>query len=370
MIQEQWLKYGRNFEKGRDSDFGQLRYAMRSVLVNAPYVRNFIIVVNSKESQTPSWLNATHPRIRIVEHKEIWDDPSTLPSFSSHQIEWNLMNIPNLAPLFLYLNDDFAIQTPLELPLIWPGPGQHVLYEAWEAPTASEVLRTPGMDTYGKSLEPGQHVLHEAWEAPHASKVLRTPRVDKYGKPLTSGQLLLYEPFRTPHASEVLRTAGMDTYSKSLAFVRSLYDNKYGRIAQRKVASHVPLLFNRFIVKTIKSDWPKEYDAMYRVPFRTPHDLQFQFAYQQYIRQHFKFSVAPSDHVHFVSMWADPYENARTFSEIKLNPRLFMCLQDGFADRTPSQLAIRQVHEFYNTMFPTEGPWELNTDDYYSEMIR
>jgi len=212
------------------------------------------------------------------------------------------MNIPNLAPLFLYLNDDFAIQTPL----IWPGPGQHVLYEAWEAPRASDVLRTPDMGAYGKSL----------------------------------------------------------------AFVRSLYDNKYGRIAQRKVASHVPLLFNRTIVKTIKSDWPKEYDAMYRVPFRTPHDLQFQFAYQQYIRQHFKFSVAPSNHVHFVSMGADPTKNARTFSEIKLNPRLFMCLQDGFADTTPSQLAIRQVHEFYNTMFPTEGPWELITDEYYSEMIR
>lgn len=132
----------------RVRDMGQLKYAMRSVFMHAPYVRNFIVVVSDKERQVPDWLDASHPRIRIVEHKEIWDNVTNLPSFNSQCIEWSLMNIPGLSDKFLYLNDDFAIWQGLKLSTILPNDDNYLVWEAWEAPASEKQAG----DTYGKSL--------------------------------------------------------------------------------------------------------------------------------------------------------------------------------------------------------------------------
>lgn len=275
---------------GRVRDFGQLRYAMRSALMHAPYIRNFIVVVSSKETQIPSWLDTKHPRVQVVEHKEIWDNPTRdLPSMNSHAIEWATMNIPDLAPLFLYFNDDFAIQTKLKLSTIWPGPDRFVLWEAWEAPNSAS------------------------------------------GVP--------------------------DAYGKSLAFVRSLYNIKYGHMSSRKVASHVPILFNTTVMKMIKADFQKEFEEMYHQnPFRTNHDMQLQFAYQQYIQQHF-FHIRADKPWHFSDIKTDFETNKNTFDNLKKNPRQFMCLQDGAGGNGQSWL-LDQVKEFYEEIFPTRGPWE------------
>jgi hypothetical protein len=282
-------KYGK-VEQGRVYDFGQMRYAMRSALMHAPYIRNFIVVVSSKETQIPSWLDTTHPRVRVVEHEEIWDNPTwDLPSMNSNAIEWNMINIPDLAPLFLYFNDDFAIQTKLELSTIYPGPDRFVLWEAWEA------------------------------------------------------------PFSASGAS--------DTYGKSLAFVRSLYNVKYGNMSSRKVASHVPILFNTTVMKMIKADFPKEFEEMFHEnPFRTNHNIQLQFAYQQYIRQHF-FHVRADKPWHFKDITTDFEKNKNTFDNLKKNPRQFMCLQDGAGGNGQPWL-LDQVKDFYEEIFPTRGPWE------------
>ena len=82
-----------------------------------------------------------HPRVQVLEHEEIWDDVTNLPSMNSHAVEWATMNILGLASLYLYFNDDFSIMKPLELSSIWVGPNVFILYQAWRAPNPSEVKR-------------------------------------------------------------------------------------------------------------------------------------------------------------------------------------------------------------------------------------
>lgn len=276
----------------RVRDIGQLRYAMRSAYLHAPFIRNFIVVISGpKESQIPSWLNVSHPKVRIVQHEEIWDDVENLPSMNSHAIEWATMNIPGLSEVYLYFNDDFSIQENLKISSIWGGPDRHILHEAWEAPGSENQVS--------------------------------------------------------------------DTYGKSLAYIRKLYDAKYGRFSSRKVASHVPMLMNRTIMKLIKNDFPSVFEDMYRKkPFRTNHDVQFQFAYQQYIRHHYKFTVAKDSNVHFHSLTSDYSSNQNIFRQVLSRPRQFLCLQDSFSRGKVSENVLDGIHKFYERLYNARAPWE------------
>ena len=82
----------------------ELRYSLRSVAMYAPWIRNIFIVV-CDYATLPSWLNTSHPRLRIVRHSEII--PSQyLPCYNSVTIEHYISRIPELSEYFLYANDD------------------------------------------------------------------------------------------------------------------------------------------------------------------------------------------------------------------------------------------------------------------------
>jgi len=84
----------------------ELRYSLRSLHMFAPWVRRVFIVT---DDQAPSWLQPNHQKIKIVSHREIFRDPSVLPTYNSHAIESQLHHIPNLAEHFLYFNDDMFL---------------------------------------------------------------------------------------------------------------------------------------------------------------------------------------------------------------------------------------------------------------------
>lgn len=86
----------------RFRSFDELRYSLRSVYQYVPFVRNIFIVT---DDQHPEFLSPGS-RISIVDHKEIFSDQSSLPTFNSHAIETQLHNIPGLAENYLYMNDD------------------------------------------------------------------------------------------------------------------------------------------------------------------------------------------------------------------------------------------------------------------------
>jgi len=83
----------------------ELRYSLRSIAQHAPWVRRIHIVSNCAP---PGWLDLSHPRIRWVDHSQIFP-AECLPTFSSHAIEARLQHVPDLAEHFLYFNDDFLL---------------------------------------------------------------------------------------------------------------------------------------------------------------------------------------------------------------------------------------------------------------------
>ncbi|MDJ0324563.1 stealth family protein [Cryobacterium sp. PH31-AA6] len=99
---------------GDDSDarfrqIDELKYALRSVYMFAPWVRRIFIAT---DSPAPEWL-AEHPRVTIMRSEDFFPDTSALPTHNSHAVESQLHHIPGLAEHFLYSNDDMFFGRPV-----------------------------------------------------------------------------------------------------------------------------------------------------------------------------------------------------------------------------------------------------------------
>ncbi len=96
----------------------ELRYALRSVYLFAPWIRRIFIVT---DSPTPAWLDE-HPRVTIVPSSAFFLDRSDLPTHNSHAIESQLHHIDGLSEHFLYSNDDMFFARPVS-PEMFFSPG-------------------------------------------------------------------------------------------------------------------------------------------------------------------------------------------------------------------------------------------------------
>lgn len=94
--------------RARYLDRGELKYSMRGLHLFAPWVRTIHLVT---DGQVPAWLDPDHPRVNLVDHRDILP-ADALPTFNSHAIEAALHRIDGLAEQFLYFNDDMFIATP------------------------------------------------------------------------------------------------------------------------------------------------------------------------------------------------------------------------------------------------------------------
>ncbi|MFD9903373.1 stealth family protein [Streptomyces sp. NPDC059063] len=88
----------------------ELRYSLRSVHAYAPWVRHVYLVT---DRQVPDWLDTSQPGLTVVDHRDIFSDPSLLPTFNSHAIESQLHHIDGLSEHFLYFNDDVFLSAPV-----------------------------------------------------------------------------------------------------------------------------------------------------------------------------------------------------------------------------------------------------------------
>jgi len=88
--------------EARFRQIDELKYALRSVYMFAPWIRRIFIAT---DSPAPSWL-AEHPSVTIVRSEEFFADPSVLPTHNSQAVESQLHHIEGLSEHFLYSNDD------------------------------------------------------------------------------------------------------------------------------------------------------------------------------------------------------------------------------------------------------------------------
>lgn len=95
-------------DRSRFETRDDLKYALRSLQENAPWIRKIHVLTNC---EAPSWLDTTQDGIAWVDHSEVFEE-KLLPTFSSHSIETVLHKIPNLTEHFVYSNDDFFLVRP------------------------------------------------------------------------------------------------------------------------------------------------------------------------------------------------------------------------------------------------------------------
>jgi hypothetical protein len=104
--------------EARYRQIDELKYALRSVYMFAPWVRRIFIAT---DSPAPAWL-AKHPDVTLVRSEEMFADTSVLPTHNSHAVESQLHRIPGIAEHFLYSNDDMFFGRPVS-PSLFFSPG-------------------------------------------------------------------------------------------------------------------------------------------------------------------------------------------------------------------------------------------------------
>lgn len=109
-------KYGNyNIEEGNIPeelkllDYGTLKYLIRSVDKNLPFVNNVFLVVQSF-SQVPDWINTE--TVKIVLHED-FIPKEYLPTFNSMTIDMFMHKIPGLSNRFIKIEDDMIITRKL-----------------------------------------------------------------------------------------------------------------------------------------------------------------------------------------------------------------------------------------------------------------
>lgn len=108
-IWKQKFEYWKQKETGnkdtcRYSEWGFIKYALRSIDQNCPWCR-YVFLILSSPSQIPVWLNVNHPKLKIVYHKDYIPE-EYLPTFNSNVIEMFLYNIDELSDNYISCNDD------------------------------------------------------------------------------------------------------------------------------------------------------------------------------------------------------------------------------------------------------------------------
>jgi hypothetical protein len=108
LMQDAVLGEGDDHE-ARYRQIDELKYALRSVYMFAPWVRRIFIATDSPR---PDWL-ADHPSVTLVPAAAHFRDPSVLPTYNSQAVESQLQHIPGLSEYFLYSNDDMFFSRPV-----------------------------------------------------------------------------------------------------------------------------------------------------------------------------------------------------------------------------------------------------------------
>jgi len=97
------LPQSQDLDEDRYRESGELRFALRSVHYNLPWVQRIFVVSNCAR---PAWLNEA--QVSWVDHAQILPGHA-LPTFNSHVIEAALHRISGLAEHFIYFNDDMFV---------------------------------------------------------------------------------------------------------------------------------------------------------------------------------------------------------------------------------------------------------------------
>lgn len=98
----------------RWAESDELYYCLRSIEINAPWVRRIWLVTDNQIPDLAHFASDFRAKIQIVDHADIFAEFSQyLPTFNSLAIESMMWRIPGLSEHFVYFNDDVFVTAPV-----------------------------------------------------------------------------------------------------------------------------------------------------------------------------------------------------------------------------------------------------------------
>ncbi|MFC3382311.1 stealth family protein [Couchioplanes azureus] len=154
----------------------ELRYSLRALHSFAPWVNHIYLVT---DDQVPDWLDAGHPGLTVVSHREIFGDTGRLPTFNSQAIESRLHRVPGLSEHFLYLNDDVFLGRPVPPDLFFtPGGLTRFFFSNAQVDSAPRRPDDPPADSAGKN---NRELIRETFGRVLTRKMMHTPHPSRRG---------------------------------------------------------------------------------------------------------------------------------------------------------------------------------------------
>ncbi|PMR60757.1 transferase [Verrucosispora sp. ts21] len=205
----------------RFRDREELRYSLRSIDMYAPWVRNIYLVT---AGQSPAWLDTDHPRVTVVDHRDLFGSRGALPTFNSHAIESQLHHIDGLAEHFLYFNDDFFLGRPVGPTLFFRSNG---LSQFFLSPTSIPMLEVSADDDFNFSAaKNNRRLIRQAFDATLTHGLLHAPYAMRRSVAYDLGKAF---------ASEIDRTAASRLRDHADVSVASSLHHYYGYLTGRSV---------------------------------------------------------------------------------------------------------------------------------------
>ncbi|KAM9962147.1 hypothetical protein ACTFIR_005035 [Dictyostelium discoideum] len=265
-----------NVAEGRFRDYGTLKYSLRSVRKNAPWVRKiFIITAN----QIPSWFNTSNnDNVEFIFHDELYFNKSHLPTFSSNSIESNFFNLPNqVSNCFLYLNDDVFFRNPV-LP----------------------------SDFFDEKFN--AHVYQH-------NKIISSETIIPNGKLIRN-------------SVQFTNLVFSNRYLDSIWFKTNRYRSDHG-----------VGVFNKQILKMAYKELKEQFESTSSNRFRYPQDLTIPFLHLQFLKRYTTFKVKPSINEYFALKENNVAESFEKMSSINFTKKS-VCLNDIFNKINDTTLLI------------------------------
>lgn len=208
----------------------ELRYSLRSLEMYAGWVRHVYLVT---DAQVPPWLRTDHPKVTVVDHREIFAaDGTGLPTFNSHAIEARLHHVPGLADHYLYLNDDVFFGRPVAPELFFVADGSTRFFrtpaDLTDAAASADDRPVDAAAKTSRDLIRRDFGQTLPWKYQHVAHPQRRDVLDdlesRYGAELDR---TVRSPFRSP-----------DDVSAAASLAHA-----YGFVTGRSVAGHLTYLY-------------------------------------------------------------------------------------------------------------------------------
>ena len=387
----------------------ELRYALRSVHLYAPWIRRIFIVT---DSPTPAWL-VDHSSVTIVPSSAFFLDQSSLPTHNSHAIESQLHHIEGLSEHFLYSNDDMFFARPVSPDMFFSPGGVTKFIEATtriglgeNSPersgfeNAARVNRALLRERFGRvTTRHLEHAPTPAWLADHPSVTIVPSSaffLDQASLPTHNSHAIesqlhhieglsehfLYSNddmfFARPVGPDMFFSPGGVTkfieattriglgenspersgFENAARVNRALLRERFGRVTTRHL-EHAPTPLRRSVLFEMEKEFAADFARTAASPFRSATDISVTNSLYHYYALMIGRAVVQSNA-------RVTYVETTLTSSLRQMKRLlrnrsqdFFCLNDGSAPEISIETRTAAVLDFLNSYFPIPAPWEI-----------